>query len=68
MFVAAMAGLAAAALPIAILADLVSLGTGVVFITVAISTIWLRNTRPDLPRPFRVPGENRYSLGDQQIF
>jgi APA family basic amino acid/polyamine antiporter len=56
IFVAAMAAIAAAALPIAILADLVSLGTGVVFITVAISTLWLRNTRPDLPRPFRVPG------------
>ena len=56
IFVAGMAALAAAALPIAILADLVSLGTGVVFVTVAITTIWLRNSRPDLPRPFRVPG------------
>jgi len=56
IFVAGMAAVAAAALPIAILGDLVSLGTGVVFVTVAISTIWLRTTRPDLPRPFRVPG------------
>ena len=38
-----------------ILGDLVSLGTGVVFVTVAISTMWLRSTQPDLPRPFRVP-------------
>jgi APA family basic amino acid/polyamine antiporter len=54
----AVAGLAAAGaafLPIAILGDLVSLGTGFVFVTVAISTMWLRSSQPDLPRPFRVP-------------
>jgi APA family basic amino acid/polyamine antiporter len=56
MFVAGVAAIAAATLPIAILGDLVSLGTGVVFLTVAISTMWLRSTQPDLPRPFRVPG------------
>ena len=54
--VAGVAALAGALLPIAILGDLVSLGTGVVFLTVAMSTIWLRSTQPDLPRPFRVPG------------
>lgn len=54
--VAGVAALAAAVLPISILGDLVSLGTGVVFLTVAASTIWLRSTQPDLPRPFRVPG------------
>jgi APA family basic amino acid/polyamine antiporter len=53
--VAAIAAVGAAFLPIAILSDLVSLGTGVVFLTVAVSTIWLRSTQPELPRPFRVP-------------
>jgi APA family basic amino acid/polyamine antiporter len=53
--VAAIAAAGAAFLPIAILGDLVSLGTGVVFLTVAASTMWLRSTHPDLPRPFRVP-------------
>lgn len=54
--VATVAAIPAATLPIAILGDLVSLGTGVVFLTVAISTMWLRASQPDLPRPFRVPG------------
>jgi APA family basic amino acid/polyamine antiporter len=55
MVVAGIAATGAAILPIAILGDLVSLGTGVVFLTVAVSTMWLRSTQPDLPRPFRVP-------------
>lgn len=55
ILVAAIAAAGAAFLPIAILGDLVSLGTGVVFLTVAVSTMWLRSTEPDLPRPFRVP-------------
>lgn len=46
---------AAAVLPIAILGDLVSLGAALAFSVVALSVIWLRNSRPDLPRPFRVP-------------
>lgn len=53
--VAAIAAIGAAFLPISILGDLVSLGTGVVFLTVAVSTMWLRSSRPELPRPFRVP-------------
>lgn len=53
--VAGIAAAGAAFLPIAILGDLVSLGTGVVFLTVAVSTMWLRSSEPDLPRPFRVP-------------
>lgn len=53
--VAGIAAAGAAFLPIAILGDLVSLGTGVVFLTVAVSTMWLRTTEPDLHRPFRVP-------------
>jgi APA family basic amino acid/polyamine antiporter len=45
----------AAILPLALLADLISLGTGAAFIIVAVSQIWLRNTRPELERSFRVP-------------
>jgi APA family basic amino acid/polyamine antiporter len=55
LIVASIAGVAAALLPITLLADLVSIGTAFVFSVVAISTIWLRNVHPDLPRPFRVP-------------
>lgn len=51
-----MIAVAASLLPITILGDLVSLGTAVAFAIVCVSVIWLRRTRPDLPRPFRVPG------------
>jgi APA family basic amino acid/polyamine antiporter len=46
----------AALLPISILGDLVSLGTAVAFAIVCISVLWLRKSRPDLPRPFTAPG------------
>lgn len=46
---------AAAFLPITLLGDLVSLGTGLAFSIVCFSVMWLRSSRPDLPRPFRVP-------------
>lgn len=46
---------AAAALPIEILGDLVSLGTATAFAIVCISVMWLRKNRPDLERPFRAP-------------
>ncbi|MES2496246.1 MAG: amino acid permease [Pseudomonadota bacterium] len=55
MFVAAVAAVASAFLPIAILGDLVSLGTACAFSIVAISVMWLRTSQPDLERPFRVP-------------
>jgi APA family basic amino acid/polyamine antiporter len=45
----------AAIFPLALLADLISLGTGAAYIIVAVSQIWLRNARPELERPFRVP-------------
>lgn len=45
----------AACLPISVLGDLVSFGTALAFSIVAFSLIWLRNNRPDLDRPFRVP-------------
>jgi APA family basic amino acid/polyamine antiporter len=47
---------AAAILPITILGDLVSLGTATAFGIVCLSVMYLRSTRPDLERPFRVPG------------
>jgi APA family basic amino acid/polyamine antiporter len=38
------------------LGDLVSLGTATAFGIVCLSVMYLRSTRPDLERPFRVPG------------
>ncbi|MCM2338046.1 MAG: amino acid permease [Lysobacter sp.] len=47
-----MAGL----LPLDFLGDLVSMGTLLAFATVCAGVLILRYTRPDLARPFRVPG------------
>jgi APA family basic amino acid/polyamine antiporter len=41
--------------PIGVLGDLVSMGTLLAFATVCVGVLVLRYTRPDLPRPFRVP-------------
>ena len=41
--------------PVTILGELVSIGTLLAFATVCIGVLVLRYTRPDLPRPFRVP-------------
>jgi basic amino acid/polyamine antiporter, APA family len=49
--VAVLAGL----FPLSILVQLVSVGTLIVFITVAVSVLVLRNTDPDRHRPFRTP-------------
>lgn len=46
----------AAVLPIEKLFDLVSIGTLAAFIVVSATVIILRRTRPDLERPFKVPG------------
>ncbi|MGI4746183.1 MAG: amino acid permease [Janthinobacterium lividum] len=46
---------AAATLPIAIIGDLVSLGTTASFGIVCVTVMWHRNRFPDAPRPFRVP-------------
>jgi APA family basic amino acid/polyamine antiporter len=48
--------IAASLLPITILGDLVSLGTATAFAIVCLSVMHLRRSRPDLHRPFRVPG------------
>jgi APA family basic amino acid/polyamine antiporter len=42
-------------MPIEILGELVSIGTLVAFMVVCVGVLVLRYTRPDLPRPFRVP-------------
>ncbi len=47
--------IAAGLFPITLLADFVSLGTGLAFSIVCLSTLWLRSTRPELDRPFKVP-------------
>jgi APA family basic amino acid/polyamine antiporter len=49
------AALLAGFLPIGLLGELVSMGTLLAFATVSIGVLVLRKSRPDLPRPFRVP-------------
>jgi APA family basic amino acid/polyamine antiporter len=41
--------------PIGLLGELVAIGTLIAFIVVCVGVLVLRRTRPDLPRPFRVP-------------
>ena len=55
IFVGAIAALLAGLLPLQVLGDLVSMGTLLAFATVCIGVLVLRYTKPDLPRPFRVP-------------
>jgi APA family basic amino acid/polyamine antiporter len=47
--------IAAATLPLGVLGDLVSLGTGMAFLIVCLSVLYLRKSHPDLARPFKVP-------------
>jgi APA family basic amino acid/polyamine antiporter len=55
LWLGAISAVAGALLPIRLLGDLVSFGTALAFSIVGLSVIWLRNVRPELPRPFRVP-------------
>jgi APA family basic amino acid/polyamine antiporter len=48
-------GLAAGLTPIAVLSQLVSIGTLLAFAIVSIGVMILRTTVPDVPRPFRTP-------------
>ena len=41
--------------PIALLGELVSIGTLLAFVIVSAGIIVLRRTNPDIPRPFRTP-------------
>ncbi|MET0297289.1 MAG: amino acid permease [Microbacterium sp.] len=56
IFVAAAVAILAGFIPLSSLWDLVSIGTLVAFIVVALAVLILRRTRPDLPRGFKVPG------------
>lgn len=55
ILVGIVAALLAGLLPLDVLGELVSMGTLLAFATVCICVLVLRRTRPDLPRPFRVP-------------
>jgi basic amino acid/polyamine antiporter, APA family len=48
-------GLIAGLFPLDILADLISIGILLAFAVVCIGVLVMRYTRPDVPRPFRVP-------------
>ena len=49
------AAILAGLLPVGFLGDIVSMGTLLAFAVVSAGVLVLRYTRPDLPRPFRVP-------------
>jgi basic amino acid/polyamine antiporter, APA family len=51
----AVVAVAAGLTPIGTLGNLVSIGTLMAFVIVSLGVIVLRRTRPDLPRPFRMP-------------
>ena len=51
----ALVAVMAAIVPITMLGQLVSIGTLFAFVIVSIGVVVLRRTRPDLPRPFKVP-------------
>lgn len=55
IIVGVIAAVLAGLLPVGFLGDIVSMGTLLAFATVSIGVLILRFTRPNLPRPFRVP-------------
>jgi APA family basic amino acid/polyamine antiporter len=61
VIVGVVASIMAGLLPLDFLGDLVSMGTLLAFATVCAGVLILRYTRPDLPRPFRVPGAHLIS-------
>src|SRR3546814_717458 len=55
IIVGVLAAVLAGLLPVGFLGDIVSMGTLLAFAVVSIGVLILRFTRPNLPRPFRVP-------------
>ena len=55
LITAAFAGLAAGLLPLDVLGELVSIGTLMAFALICAGVMYLRITRPDLPRSFKTP-------------
>jgi APA family basic amino acid/polyamine antiporter len=51
-----LAALVAGVFPLRLLGDLISIGTLLAFVVVCVGVLVLRQRRPELPRPFRVPG------------
>ncbi len=47
--------LIAATIPLSALAELINMGTLLAFTIISLSVPWLRRTRPELPRAFRMP-------------
>jgi APA family basic amino acid/polyamine antiporter len=52
----AIAAVIAGLFPLRLLGELISIGTLLAFVIVCVGVIVLRRLRPDVPRPFRVPG------------
>ena len=59
----AAAALASGLLPLGLLGELVSIGTLIAFIVVCVGVLVLRQTRPELHRPFRVPAVWPVAIG-----
>jgi len=51
-----LAAFVAGLFPLRLLGELISIGTLLAFVVVCIGVLVLRQRRPELPRPFRVPG------------
>jgi basic amino acid/polyamine antiporter, APA family len=56
MITGVVVAVAAGLLPIAVLSQLVSIGSLLAFLLVCVGVLILRRRAPDVPRPFRVPG------------
>lgn len=55
LFIGSVVAVIGALLPIGIVAELANIGTLTAFMAVSLGVLILRRTRPDLPRPFKVP-------------